>query len=71
MEVPTGSVFALVGPNGAGKTTALEISLNLLRPTEGFAEVFGVDSRKLGPHELAQIGYMSEDRQLPDWMPVH
>src|SRR6266566_1612710 len=70
MEVPEGSVFALVGPNGAGKTTAVKISLNILRPTAGRAEVLGVDSCKLGPSELAQIGYMSENRQLPDWMPV-
>src|SRR5437879_1918503 len=70
MEVPAGSVFALVGPNGAGKTTAVKISLNILRPTAGSAQVLGVESPKLGPNELAQIGYMSENRQLPDWMPV-
>ena len=70
LEVPEGSVFALVGPNGAGKTTAIKILMNILRPTSGRAEVLGVDSRKLGSEQLAQIGYVSENQQLPGWMRV-
>ena len=70
LEVPAGSVFALVGPNGAGKTTALKLCVNLLRATTGRVTVMGVDSRRLGPTELSQIGYMSESRQLPEWMPT-
>ena len=70
LEVPEGSVFALVGPNGAGKTTAMKICLNMVRASSGSAEVFGVDSRRLSPAELARVGYVSETRQLPDWMKV-
>jgi ABC-2 type transport system ATP-binding protein len=29
-----------------------------------------VDSRRLGAEQLAQIGYVSENQQLPDWMRV-
>ncbi len=68
--VPEGSVFALVGPNGAGKSTALKICLNLLRASSGEATLLGADSTRLGPKELARIGYVSETRQLPDWMTV-
>jgi len=42
----------------------------LLRPTTGEARVLGVDSRRLGERELAQIGYVSENQQLPLWMTV-
>jgi len=70
LDVPEGSVFALVGPNGAGKTTAIKTVLNVLRPTSGRAEVLGTDSRRLSPKELACIGYVSENQMLPDWMPV-
>ena len=70
LRVPTGSIFGLIGPNGAGKTTTLKVLMNLLRPTRGRAEVLGVDSRQLGPTELAQIGYVSENQQLPSWMTV-
>jgi ABC-2 type transport system ATP-binding protein len=68
LEVPEGAVFALVGPNGAGKTTAIKTFLNLYRPTAGNAEVSGVDSRSLAAPQLAQIGYVSENQKLPDWM---
>ncbi|HXB67581.1 MAG TPA: ABC transporter ATP-binding protein [Candidatus Acidoferrales bacterium] len=70
LEVPEGSVFALVGPNGAGKSTAIKLLMNILQPTAGRAEVLGVDSRKLGARQLAQIGYVSENQQLPEWMRV-
>jgi ABC-2 type transport system ATP-binding protein len=70
IEVPEGSVFALVGPNGAGKTTAMKALLNILEPTSGRAELLGVDSRSLGATEFARIGYVSENQQLPEWMKV-
>src|SRR6188474_852043 len=70
LAVPTGSVFALLGPNGAGKTTTLKLLMNLLPATAGSARVLGVDSRKLGERELAQIGYVSENQKLPEWMTV-
>ncbi len=70
MDVPPGSVFALAGPNGAGKSTALKLLMNLVRPTAGRAELLGVDSTRLGPVQLAQIGYVSENQKLPEWMRV-
>jgi ABC-2 type transport system ATP-binding protein len=70
LEVPEGSVFALLGPNGAGKTTAIKTLLNIHQPTSGRAEVLGVDSRALGAGQLAQIGYVSENQHMPDWMTV-
>jgi ABC-2 type transport system ATP-binding protein len=70
LSVPEGSIYAFLGPNGAGKTTTIKLLLNLLQPTEGRATVLGVDSTRLGPAEFAQIGYVSENQQLPDWMTV-
>lgn len=68
--VAEGSVCALLGPNGAGKSTTIKVLMNLLRPTAGSARVLGVDSLKLGEREFAQIGYVSENQQLPLWMTV-
>jgi ABC-2 type transport system ATP-binding protein len=70
LEVPRGSVYALVGSNGAGKTTTLQILMNLLRGHTGAATVLGVDSRKLGVNEYARIGYVSEGQEMPDSMTV-
>jgi ABC-2 type transport system ATP-binding protein len=70
LVVPEGSVFALLGPNGAGKSTTIKVLMNLLRPTAGEARILGIDSRRLGEHERARIGYVSENQQLPSWMTV-
>jgi len=39
----SGQIFALLGHNGAGKTTTLSMLSGLLEPTEGKAEVFGIN----------------------------
>jgi len=70
LEVSEGSVYALVGPNGAGKTTTIKILMNIIEPTAGRAEVLGADSRHLLPRHFAQIGYVSENQELPEWMTV-
>jgi ABC-2 type transport system ATP-binding protein len=70
LQVPSGSVFALVGPNGAGKTTLTKTMMNLLQPSSGRASVLGVDSRRIGPAVLARIGYVSENQELPEWLTV-
>jgi ABC-2 type transport system ATP-binding protein len=68
--VPEGSIFALLGPNGAGKTTLMKTLLNIFPPDGGAAFVMGVDSRRVGYREFRQIGYVSENQQLPDWMHI-
>jgi len=70
LAVREGSTLALVGANGAGKTTTMKVLINLLEPTAGAAAVLGVDTRRLSPRELAQIGYVSEHQQLPRRMTV-
>jgi ABC-2 type transport system ATP-binding protein len=70
ITVPTGSIFAFLGPNGAGKTTTIKTLMNIMRPTQGSSTVLGVDSRKLSPKEFAQIGYVSENQEMPEWMTV-
>jgi ABC-type multidrug transport system ATPase subunit len=70
LSVPDGSAFLVVGANGAGKTTMIKIIMNLLRATSGTAEILGVDSRRLSPREFAQIGYVSENQELPGKLSV-
>lgn len=70
LSVPEGSIYAFLGQNGAGKTTTIKLLLNLLQPTKGRATILGVDSSRLSPSEFAQIGYVSENQQLPEWMTV-
>jgi ABC-2 type transport system ATP-binding protein len=69
-SVPEGSAYALIGANGAGKTTAIRTLMNILEAERGSAAVFGVDSRRISPRELAQIGYVSENQDIPKALTV-
>jgi ABC-2 type transport system ATP-binding protein len=70
LEVPAGSIFGLVGPNGAGKTTTIKVLMNIYPPSSGHSEILDTDSRRISPAQLAQIGYVSENQEMPGWMTV-
>jgi ABC-type multidrug transport system ATPase subunit len=70
LDVPEGSAFALIGANGAGKTTTIKVLMNILEPSLGKASILGVDSRRISPRELAQIGYVSENQDMPSRLTV-
>lgn len=70
LRIPRGCVFGLVGENGAGKTTLIKHLLGLYRAQAGTVSVFGFDPVREPPEVLSRIGYLSEERDLPDWMRV-
>src|SRR5262245_51348767 len=70
LVIPSGGVFGLIGGNGAGKTTLIKHILGMLRAQTGFVRVFGLDPVENPVGTLGRIGYLSEDRDLPDWMSV-
>lgn len=65
-----GRVHGLVGVNGAGKTTLIKHLLGLLRPTRGSVRVFGLDPVRDPVAVLRRVGYLSEYRELPEWMRI-
>ena len=52
MEVPKGSLFAIVGGNGAGKSTTLKAICGINRPYRGKVRVFGKPVEKYRSSEL-------------------
>ena len=70
LRVPAGCVFGLVGENGAGKTTLIKHVLGALRPQHGRVRVFGKDPVGDPVGVLAEIGHLSEDREMPTWMRI-
>jgi ABC-2 type transport system ATP-binding protein len=68
LDVPRGAVFGLVGENGAGKTTLIKHLLGLLKAQTGTVRVLGLDPVIEPVGVLARVGYLSEDRDMPDWM---
>jgi len=70
LEVPRGSIFALVGPNGAGKSTTIKALLNLVRPTRGTLSVLGLDSVRDSVRLRRRVGYLPEQPCGYPWMTV-
>jgi ABC-2 type transport system ATP-binding protein len=70
LVVPRGGVFGLIGANGAGKTTLIKHLLGMLKAESGTVQVFGLDPVQNPVGVLGRIGYLSEERDLPDWMRV-
>ncbi len=71
LSVPRGAVFGLVGENAAGKTTLIKHILGLLKAQVGTVRVFGLNPVNEPVEVLSRLGYLSEDRDLPDWMRLH
>jgi ABC-2 type transport system ATP-binding protein len=62
LQLGEGSIFGLLGPNGAGKTTLIRMITGIFYPDEGSILFKG---RPFDPvKDIAQIGYMPEERGL-------
>ncbi|HSK91542.1 MAG TPA: ABC transporter ATP-binding protein [Euzebyales bacterium] len=58
LRIEQGEIFGFLGPNGAGKSTTIRVLLDLLRPTGGRAEVFGIAPAEGGAQLRGRIGYL-------------
>jgi len=64
LEVKPGEIFGFLGPNGAGKTTTIRLLLDLIRPTQGRAEIFGLDVRTHSLEIRQRLGNLPGDVSL-------
>jgi ABC-2 type transport system ATP-binding protein len=64
LEVRQGEIFGFLGPNGAGKTTTIRLLLDLIRPTNGAATIFGKDVRKDSVEIHKSIGFLPGELNL-------
>jgi ABC-2 type transport system ATP-binding protein len=60
LDVPTGQILALLGPNGAGKTTTVRMLAAILRPTDGWARVAGLDTVREASQVRQAVGLLTE-----------
>ena len=56
LEVPEGSVTAVLGANGAGKTSLLRTISGLVRASSGSVRFDGRDITRLGAEEVVRLG---------------
>jgi branched-chain amino acid transport system ATP-binding protein len=66
LQVPTGSITAILGRNGAGKTTTLKSVLGLTPPSEGKVILDGHEIQGMRSFDIAAmgIGYVPEHRAI-------
>src|SRR3954462_5258354 len=64
LQVPEGTVTALVGPNGAGKTTLLQLAVGLLKPSAGSVRVLGRSPQEEAGELLPRIGFVAQEHPL-------
>lgn len=74
IEVPKGSLTAIIGFSGTGKSVVLKHILGLYKPTSGMIEILGTDISKLSPDELTKFrcrfGVLFQSAALFDDMTV-
>jgi ATP-binding cassette, subfamily B, bacterial MsbA len=65
LDVPAGSVVALVGPSGAGKSTLVDLVARFYDPARGRILIDGVDLREFQIHSLrSHLGIVAQDTVL-------
>ena len=57
VDIPSGSLTALLGPSGGGKTTLLRVIAGLETPDTGEVEIAGTDSTQLPP-QRRNVGFV-------------
>lgn len=67
LAVEPGRIVGLLGPNGSGKTTLIKLANGLLQPSSGQILIGG---RAPGPETKAEVSYMPERLELPEWTRV-
>jgi len=65
-QVEQGQILGFIGPNGAGKTTTMRVLLDLIRPTSGRAEVFGIETSADPVAIHRRLGYLPGEFDLYD-----
>ncbi len=66
IEIPKGSITALIGLNGAGKSTTIKHILGLLRPMDGMIKVNGITITEDNEKYRKSISYIPESPVLYD-----
>ncbi|MGN1141375.1 MAG: ABC transporter ATP-binding protein [Oliverpabstia sp.] len=61
LSINEGEIFGLLGPNGAGKTTTILMLLGLTEPSEGKAEIQGMDCTRKSINIKKIVGYLPDN----------
>ncbi len=66
LEIPPGTITAVLGPNGSGKTTLLHLILGILSPSDGTVLIAHRPRHHYSRREFGQlVGLVSQDEYIP------
>jgi iron complex transport system ATP-binding protein len=66
LDIPRGTITAILGPNGSGKTTLLRLLLGVLRPKAGAIHLAGQHQDSYSRRERSQlVGLVPQDEYIP------
>src|SRR5688572_28010683 len=75
LDVYRSEIFGYLGPNGAGKTTTIRLVMDMIRPTSGQVQIFGLDANKDSVKLHQRLGNLPGELTLWDhmtgWEVVH
>ncbi len=60
LEIPRAAIYGFLGPNGSGKSTTIRMLCGLLTPSEGEAEVLGLQMPRDAEKLRRKLGYMTQ-----------
>ncbi len=61
LTVAQGDFFGFIGPNGAGKSTTIRTLLGLIAPSDGSAQILGMEISRQKEEILSRVGYMPSE----------
>ena len=64
LDVPRAQIYGFLGPNGSGKSTTIRLLCGLLTPSDGTANVLGLDIPGDANELKPKIGYMKQKFSL-------
>lgn len=65
-EVKQGEIYAFLGPNGAGKSTTIKMLVTLIEPTDGYAEIYGLNIQNKSEQVRLLIGVALQEASLDE-----
>jgi ATP-binding cassette, subfamily B, bacterial PglK len=66
LNIPKGSIYALIGDTGSGKTTVIDLLMGLIHPEKGEIKVDGMMLEQYAGQKNSLFGYVPQDTILFD-----
>jgi NitT/TauT family transport system ATP-binding protein len=70
LDIPAGSLTAVIGPNGCGKSTLLRVIAGLVQPSHGSVRVVGEGADEAPRAGVGRVGLAFQQPRLLPWLTI-